>query len=178
MGPHFSFRSAFPAKFAVLITLIVIVTKFLWRGNLAEEGWFWLIVGGETVHRCREGMTQKWEAASLVFSQGTADSNWRLSHMTSRSAPSDSLPLLRLHGSKFSHPIKTAPPGVGSGGAECSGVWVGEGYFTFKWEGVGASEKGVYYITERDVCAMVLAEWGERRGKGGLGQTLWCDWPM
>jgi hypothetical protein len=29
MGPHFSFRSAFPAKFAVLITLIVIVTKFL-----------------------------------------------------------------------------------------------------------------------------------------------------
>lgn len=61
-------------------------------------------------------MTQKGEAASLVFSQGTADLRWRLSHVTSRSVPSDSLPLLRLHGFKFSHPIKPAPPGVGLGG--------------------------------------------------------------
>lgn len=53
----------------VLITVIVIVTKFLRRRNLAEEGLFWLPTGGATVHPCREGMTRKREAASVVFSQ-------------------------------------------------------------------------------------------------------------
>lgn len=60
----------------------------------------------------------------LVFSRGTAGLKWRLSHVTSGSVPSDSLPLLRLHGVKSSRPIKTAPPGVGLGYvcAECLGT--------------------------------------------------------
>lgn len=47
-------------------------------------------------------------------------------------------------------------------------------------DGVGASEKGAFCITERDVSAMVLAERGERAGKRGLakqcGVTDVCKW--
>lgn len=116
----------------VLITVIVIVTKFPRRRNLAEEGLSWLPVGGATVHPRREGMTRKREAAGVVSSQGTADSTWRLSHKSSRSAPSDPLPLLRLHGSKFSHPVKNI----------CTGGLVGVGLHVLERECAKGISKG------------------------------------
>ena len=78
----------------------------------------------------------------------------RLRHKISRPASSDSIPLGMLY-LLWSHNQKPLDHQVR---IKCSNIGVYRGYFTFKWEGVGASEKGVYYITERDVCAMVLAE--------------------
>lgn len=46
MRPHFPFPSDFLAKLTVLVAPFVVPTKFLRRGNLVEEGLFWLTVGG------------------------------------------------------------------------------------------------------------------------------------